>query len=77
MFSIACPVEGAQVLRGPRSILSMHNTSAGVVTYVRCRCGQIVVMVTGQLATEQRVHHPAPVEAPVADVVGEPVPVGA
>ncbi|MBW3659291.1 MAG: hypothetical protein KY457_11680 [Actinobacteria bacterium] len=77
MFSIHCPVEGAEVLRGPRSILSMHNTSAGVVTYVRCACGQIVVMVTGQLATEPRVHHPAPAGTPVADVAGEPVPLGA
>lgn len=77
MFSITCPVEGAEVLRGPRSILSMHNTSAGVVTYVRCACGQIVVMVTGQLATEPRVHHPVPGDTPAADAVGEPLPVGA
>lgn len=63
MFTIHCPVAGAEVLRGPRSILSMHNSSDGVVTYVRCSCGQIAVMVTGQLATEPRVHHPAPAPA--------------
>ena len=77
MFAINCPVEGAQVLRGPRSVVSLHNTSAGIVTYVRCRCGQIVVMVSGQLATEPRVHHPVPAAAPVADVAAEPLPVGA
>lgn len=71
MFTIHCPVEGAEVLRGPRSILSMHNTSEGVVSYVRCVCGQIAVMRTGRYATEPTVHHPvtpaelAP-EAPVA-----------
>lgn len=62
MFSLYCPVLDAELLRGPRAILSMHNTSAGVVTYVSCRCGSTAVMVTGQLAGEQRVHHP------VADV---------
>lgn len=74
MFTIHCPVEGAEVLRGPRSILSMHNTSQGVVTYLRCVCGATAVMVSGQYATEPRVHHPA-AEAEVA--TGAPVTVGA
>lgn len=65
MFTVHCPVEGAEVLRGPSSVLSLHNTSEGIVTYVRCVCGGIAVMVSGRFATAPRVHHPAP-ELPVA-----------
>lgn len=77
MFSFHCPVAGAEVLRGPRSVLSMRNTSAGIVTSLRCLCGEVVVMVTGQLATAPGIHHPEPVVAAVDDVATEPVPVGA
>ncbi|MBW3619157.1 MAG: hypothetical protein KY461_02845 [Actinobacteria bacterium] len=65
MFSLYCPVLDAEVLRGPRAILSMHNSSEGVVSYVTCQCGSIAVMVTGQLADVPRVHHPA-ADVPVA-----------
>lgn len=78
MFNIHCPVAGTEVLRGPSSVLSMHNTSAGIVTYVRCQCGAIAVVVSGQLATEPRVHHPAPAVAPAVAADGAAaVPVGA
>lgn len=77
MFTIHCPVAGTEVLRGPRAILSMHNTSAGVVAYARCQCGQIVVMVTGRFADEPRIHHPGAAPAAADDVATEPVPVSA
>lgn len=73
MFVIPCPVVGAEVLRGPRSVLAVHNTAAGIVADVRCQCGQVAVVVTGQLAGGTSVHHPE--AATVADP--EMVAVGA
>ncbi|MET9023627.1 hypothetical protein ABZV93_27010 [Actinopolymorpha sp. NPDC004070] len=35
---------------GPGELLSRHGTSAGTVTYVRCVCGGLLVLVAGGLA---------------------------
>lgn len=64
MFSVHCPVRGAEVLLGPGSIRSMHNTSEGILTYFQCRCGQLGWMVDGRHASHHHVEHPA--EEPAA-----------
>lgn len=58
LFSVHCPAAGAEVLLGTRAIRSLHNTSEGIVTYFTCHCGDIGMMVTGQLAGRTRLHHP-------------------
>ena len=76
MFSVHCPEAGAEILLGPRSILSMHNTQRGVVSYFRCRCGATGVLVSGRASLEEVVHHPArrselePTREPVPAAVG-------
>lgn len=75
MFSVNCPVIGSEVLRGPRSIVSMHNTSDGVVGYFRCQCGTLGVMVTGRLADHTTYYHPGRDAAPID--LPEPAAVGA
>lgn len=72
MFSVHCPEAGAEVLLGPRSIRSMHNTSEGVVSYFRCRCGATGVLVSGRRAVGERAYHPAreAAEAAVPATVG-------
>jgi hypothetical protein len=72
MFSVYCSSCDTEVLVSTRRILSMHNTSEGIVIYYRCICGEAGVMATGRSATEQTSHHvsdsraadsPAPVPA--------------
>lgn len=75
MFSVHCPKYEAEVLRGPSSVISVHNTSQGVVTYLRCQCGAVVVMVTGRLAGRTVSHHPD-VEAAGTERRREPALVG-
>lgn len=72
MFSVHCPEAGAEILLGPRSILSMHNTQRGIVSYFRCRCGATGVLVSGRASLEEVAHHPAsqPFEAPRPAAVG-------
>ena len=57
MFDAYCTREGARALLGPRNILSLHNTSEGIVVYFRCHCGQPGVSVWGRdraAATHER-----------------------
>lgn len=72
MFSVHCPEAGAEVLLGPRSVLSMHNTQRGVVTYFRCRCGTTGVLVSGRASLRETAYHPGhgPAEEPAAAAVG-------
>ncbi|MDX1622059.1 MAG: hypothetical protein R3320_13765 [Nitriliruptorales bacterium] len=58
MRSANCPVLNRDVLVGPESVLSMHNTSEGVVSYYRCRCGELCVMVETRSGSGHRVYHP-------------------
>jgi len=44
MFDIDCHVCGSTHLVGSRSILSVHNTSEGVIAYARCPNGHTVVV---------------------------------
>ena len=53
MFDAYCSRDRARVLLGPRNILSLHNTSDGIVVYVRCHCGHPGVVTFGR-------HAPAP-----------------
>lgn len=72
MFSVHCPEAGAEILLGPRSILSMHNTQRGVVSYFRCHCGATGVLVSGRASLEEVVHHPVrrPAEETTPATVG-------
>lgn len=58
MYRFHCPVDDIEVPPEPRRLLSAHRTSEGTVSYVRCRCGKIAVMVTGALL-DRAVFHPA------------------
>lgn len=71
MYSVYCPVEGAEVLRGPRSILSLHTTSEGITGYFRCHCGTLGVFTTGRGSRETVYYHPTRKEALASH---EPVP---
>ena len=44
MFKLHCHLCEADHLVGSRSILSMHNTSEGVIAYARCPQGHTVVV---------------------------------
>lgn len=79
MFSVHCPEAGTEVLLGPRSVLSMHNTSQGIVGYFRCRCGTLGVVVTGRGSMVQTSYHPArdEVAVPSHDAVPVTVPADA
>lgn len=44
MFNLHCHLCGSNQLVGSRSILSLHNTSRGVIAYARCPQGHTVVV---------------------------------
>jgi len=46
MFHAHCTVESAQMLMSESQIISVHNTSEGILTYYRCHCGQIGFFVS-------------------------------
>lgn len=48
MFDAYCRACDARVLLTTRRILSLHNTSEGIVVYFRCWCGVPGVWLTGR-----------------------------
>lgn len=47
MFSVRCQTTNRTELLSPRSILSVHSTSAGRLAYYRCACGRVGWFVEG------------------------------
>jgi hypothetical protein len=60
MFDAYCSKEATRVLLGPRNIIDLHNTSAGIVVYFRCRCGHPGVVLWGPAGAEPRTIAPEP-----------------
>ncbi|MDX1658354.1 MAG: hypothetical protein R3343_06005 [Nitriliruptorales bacterium] len=73
MHAANCPVLDREVRIDPQSVLSMHKTSEGVVTYYRCRCGALCVMLQTRSGSGHRVYHP---ESVVGDAPREPALAG-
>lgn len=48
MFDAYCRHCRARVLLTTRRILSLHNTSQGILVYFRCWCGTAGIWVTGR-----------------------------
>lgn len=65
MFEAYCRHCEARMLLSPRRVLSMHNTSDGIVVYFRCWRGHAGVFVTGRSAGR-------PSAVPAADAKGTP-----
>ena len=65
MFDLYCHICGSVHLVGSRSILSLHNTSKGVIAYARCPEGHTVVVEFAKLDPYQarKQHHHAEVPA--------------
>lgn len=55
MLQIHCPVCNHRYMVGTSSIVSMHNTSEGVLAYVRCPEGH-VTLNTGSPSALEKAH---------------------
>ena len=53
MLHIHCPVCNHRYMVGTRSIVSMHNTSDGVLAYVRCPEGHVTLNTGSPSAIEK------------------------
>ncbi len=73
MLQIHCPDCDRQYLVGTRSILSIHNTSEGVIAYVRCPEGHTTIN-TGTTRSIEKIG--AGAERPLQPVRKTPVGAG-
>lgn len=73
MLQIHCPDCSRQYLVGTRSILSIHNTSEGVIAYVRCPEGHTTIN-TGTTRSIEKIG--AGAERPLQPVRKSPVGAG-
>lgn len=74
MLQIHCPDCARNYLVGVRSIRSIHNTSEGVIAYVRCPEGHTTIN-TGTTRTIERIE--VGQERPLTPIRAPKVPVGA
>lgn len=44
-YRTQCDRSGGAVVLGRSQVLSAHRTSGGVVTYLRCRCEALVIVI--------------------------------
>lgn len=66
MPTITCPHNGAEKTLGPHQLISAHRSRAGVVSYYRCHCGDLV------LDTPRGIRHSRPNTTPDAHRGGTP-----
>ena len=59
MFSVHCEDCGTTHLYGPRRIVGMVNTDAGIIVSFRCFCGGTASVLTGRAAAEAPATVPA------------------
>lgn len=43
MITVLCPHSGGPQVLGPQQRISTHRSRAGIVTYYRCGCGDLVL----------------------------------